>query len=63
MEQECWDSLIQFYDDHFDHPWITKAAEEQRKNPKLKINQGLVDFYKFEYEQRLLNHFMRTGEL
>lgn len=59
MEQECWNAVIQFYSDHFQHPWVTKAAAE----PEAMRNEGLVRLYKFEYEQRVLDKFMRTGKL
>lgn len=60
MESECWNALIRFYADNMDHSMVTKAAEQ---NTNAMRNQAMVNFYKYEYEQRLLNRFMRTGEL
>jgi hypothetical protein len=59
MGEECWHGVIQFYSDNFEHPLVT--ADE--KDPTGMVNQALVNFYKLEYEQRLLTKFMRTGEL
>lgn len=33
------------------------------QKPGQMDNQAIVEFYKWEYEQRVLDRFMRTGEL